>query len=641
MGIYVGAQHAMLLPCFAQSDPELVHLDIMLRNNQRGIDSLNAALASGRNQVTGQPLEPADVELFRRRIEEDTRAAQRLQNRANRLREQLRERPPANNSNATGRSRGENTQRNGAKPNNSRSTQPIESPSGGLRDNQTRPNGSNPPTSSGTRPIRNTTPIGPPESTSGSIRSTRPMNVPAEPVPANGVRPSVLGNVGLGVMGVDLAARGLEVYSGEQTPGEAGSQLVEDYSTGLVTSSLIVGGSSLIGGAIGAVAGFVGGNAPGAVAGGIAGAELGGKVAVGILTIVGAQAAGDRMGESLARYHLQQEAFNQYRQDLVERHPELRNASADELDEITQDAMESDYLANAKPEPPRDTKPVESNLLDGLASQLKDTVASAQGLAEQAVESAQAEIEQQAVDTFNADPLAAAAEAMAVAAQMEGGSASNTSTPPTPPTTDASNLNDLVQQLSQSNARRSVPDELVPFEVDPPFERPDEEIHPPITPPPGGGNESDFLTGSRPPQTGTSTQTQPLFVPPLIDNNPWLVSDDDIRSIRQGVNQTIANRVAGENYRTDAARQEAARLEGLLQVAEERLRREMEKLQRQRQQQINEALVEQQRQRVAAWYRQWYAAQQAYQSHHQQHATPQAGSHGQKATQLIQDAPDR
>jgi hypothetical protein len=205
-------------------------------------------------------------------------------------------------------------------------------------------------------------------------------------------------------------------------------------------------------------------------------------------------------------------------------------------------------------------------------------------------------------------------------------------------------LNQLLLQLNQSNNRTPNPDVLKPNPLELP-ERPDElsndegTVWPPITPPAGAGTESDFTSGNRPPASVPTEKPQPLLVPPLIDNNPWLVSDDDINSIRQGVNQTIATRIAGENYRTDADRQEASRLEGLLRAAEERLRLEMEKLERQRQQKINEALIEQQRQRVAAWYRQWYAAQNAYRNHQQQRAVPTQRGHGHQSGGRIQDPP--
>lgn len=650
----------------AQTTSDLTHLEIVIRNKQRGIDTLGAAISTGRNQVTGEPLQPGDAELFQRIINEDTKDLQRMQKKADAVRQHLIQHPPTANSNNVGRARGADTIPNELKPTTSGTTQPFERPVGNSLDNNTRPTGEKPPTSSGTRPVDNSVPAGPPESslrtgsdtrairtpaepvggsTSGSGRSTRPLAVPEGTRPsAGGVRGSVLGGTGLGVMGIDLAARGLEVYSGERTPGEAGEELVSDYATGAIVSTAVVGGGALVGGLIGGIAGLIAGNVPGAIAGGIAGAQAGGKVAGGIMLVVGAHSAGERMGESMARYHLQQEAFNQYRQDLLERHPELKNAPADELEEIAQAAMESDYLANNKQDQSKDPKSGGFNWFDGLISQASDAADVVRDLGEGAFESVEAETEQQVLNNFNDDPLAAATEAMALAAQADTRGATSSPVGGQPEQgVDELNLAQLLQQLDQSSNRTSKPDEPKPDEVEL-AQRPDEisndeGIHPPITPPIGGGTESDFTSGNRPAEPSPTEKPRPLFVPPLIDNNPWLVTDDDIRSIRQGVNQTIANRVAGENYRTDADRQEAARLEGLLRTAETRLRLEMEKLERQRQRQINEALIEQQRQRVAAWYRQWYAAQNAYRNHQQQRAVPTQGSQGHQSGGKIQDPP--
>lgn len=631
----------------AQSlESELLRIEFRMKENQLTIDSLNAAIATGRNQVTGESMGQSSVDSFQRLHDELTRENRRMQSRTDRLREQIQQQPPANRAN-DGRPRAQNTVPDAGRAANSRSTRPIDRPAVGASQNNTLANGQKPPTGTGTQANRTPISYGPPEASvdrsratrnilagelgnragSGSARSTRPMNVAETSPPVRGARGSVLGGAGLGVMGVDLAARGLEVYTGERTASEAGSELVADYSTGVVTGSALVGGFSLIGGALG----------------GVPGAILGAKIGTGLLTIAGASSAGERMGESMARYHLQQEAFNQYRQEMVDLHPELQNVPADELDEITQSAIEADYLAN-KSDSTAQSDSAGANFLDGLVAGANDALETARGVTEQAIDSAQSELEQQVVDRVvdrvSEDPAAVAGDVMAALAALEGGGQQTSQPPTSDPTSGVGSLNDFAAQLLQSNSDITGPEDL-PGWIDPPLEEPirQETEKPPVTPPVGGGDETDFTARNRRQDSGSATTSQPLFVPPLIDNNPWLVSDDDVNSIRQGVNQTIANRVATANYRTDADRQQAARLEGQLQAAEERLRREMEKLERQRQQQINEALIEQQRQRVAAWYRQWYEAQQQYQNHQQQYSVPQSGGHGPKPTRLLQDAP--
>jgi hypothetical protein len=187
-------------------------------------------------------------------------------------------------------------------------------------------------------------------------------------------------------------------------------------------------------------------------------------------------------------------------------------------------------------------------------------------------------------------------------------------------------------QLPSANELIQFVGQFLPPPADSLPERPDVDerpLHPPgeelIGGVPGSGEE---LCGG-----------YPFNLPAAVNaERPGTINfgDIDVEAIRNGLAQTIAEMSARANFRTDADREQASRLEGDLRAAEEAWRRRVEQYNRMVQEQINEALLEEQRRRVQAAYNLLQAQHQNFNSYYQQHTPVPQGGAG-KQTPIIND----
>jgi hypothetical protein len=191
----------------------------------------------------------------------------------------------------------------------------------------------------------------------------------------------------------------------------------------------------------------------------------------------------------------------------------------------------------------------------------------------------------------------------------------------------------LINQLSQSQNQT-----LEPWVAELP-ERPDELKDIPIHKDPlktgtspldlriVAGSEADLIGAYPKPVKPTGSEAiGPFF------------GSTDFYGIANGIAQFRANQTAQAEYRTDAARAEASRLEGDLRQIEERIRKRIEQYERMKAQQINQALIDLEKKRILAMQRDMANKQQAIIHHQQQFAIPRPQpTHGHRSGGPIRD----